>query len=260
MSYHLYIPPASEPVKTDSWGDVSFHLGGVNTRQLGRNVVLYRQEAAGERGSIALQFYKTDILVWHKNNTLAIATGGYYTKATCELLNRYLPPHFRCVPENGQFYIYAYANKYPMWEHMRVRLSNGTLCAGHEKMLIHARQMVSENAAMKKRITTYLAGLDLATLDRDMAGSPFCCMETTSGQTLSDAIRNHSHLLEHMQEDPPYYPFALLVAAFKEYQPDNWRTALPYWIDPRFGSVVYIRRVLGKYMKKRLLQGAVSYR
>lgn len=257
MTYHLYIPPYSETNHFASRDEVLQALGGLPDKQLGRNIYLFRD---GQLSSAdpCLRAYTTTVLRWTRDGDIVLNTGGWYTKATSEIMNRYLPPYFAIVPKDGQWYVQAYMHVYPMYEGMRLHIENGQLAAGHEIFWQEAQERVTENKRMKRQIATYLAGLDVSTLDRDMRGSPLCCMETTDGQTVADATNDHSHLLDHMHDDPPYYPFALLVAAFKERHPDNWQTALPYWTDPRYGNAVYVRRVLGKYMKKRLLRGAVS--
>lgn len=171
------------------------------SKKLARNTYLIRKED----GEFAVRYHDTEIIVWHKDHTATLNTGGWYTVTTKERINRWGP-------------VNVYAVKGVWMVNQRIFHDGMTFTEeGVEVTDRLFKEETNEEAKylhkerqLRKMISRYVKGFceDIKTKGLGFP-EPGDCLMCRLG-----ADGGVEHLLSHLQEH--YYVRSLLWLAFKE--------------------------------------------
>lgn len=216
-------------------------------RKVANNTWLERRDE-----DIALRLHETDVVTFHRDGTVTLSTGGWFTVTTKSRINDALPGHLRVCSERGRWFLYVYGTKHAAFnDGMRVDLDSGDVVSGgfpHDDLV----RQDAANADARKAIERYLRRITPERIIEafDNPGGD-CILCRWPG-------REHEadHLRQHVDED--YFMFTLALNAIKA---RGFRD--PYFCiqmirsDAERGKVdrYFLTASLRKYLRKALITG-----
>lgn len=187
-------------------------------------------------GSEAIRLHNTDVVTLLPDGKIQLNSGGWRTNTTKERINDYSPAR--------------------LWQNKGLWYVDGSLF--YDNMLIDkdgkligkkVKANDKEIDKMKKAITKFCA---LITKDNlpvpDSGDCWFCCLHTSEGQPMGEALKDNGHLLEHIKEG--YLHGSLLVNAMREagYKDEQIRLHYGMKLSDTF------KRAVRRYLQKRLIK------
>ena len=229
-------------------------LGKRDSRKVGNNTYVKRMV-----DGIAVRLHATDILFFHPNETVTMDVDGWHTPTTLNRLNQYLPAGVRVSSNRSVWYLSLPGGTVPYVDGAVISCLNGQMIEGLDEVEDRLTEL-EEDEEVRKAIDRYIRGYKdevVARLQEDTGRGDcmFCQFVVTNGPHKGKAMGDmgdNDHLLIHLEKK--YYMRSLVINALRE---DN--VGIIFKMDP-FGSGAWPeihRKAMRKYLKKRLLKGAV---
>jgi len=177
-----------------------------------------------DNGDLAVQLFSTEVVVYHKDGSITLDSGGYRTPTTKDRINRYSPVSI--IQNKGVWYV-ATLEGYPYKLDNVPLFEDGMTVDASGQPKVNKRAMREVQAKVKEvkiltaRIKRYakefVEALFKGKVPQPSSGDCwFCCMhDSKTGRPLGDAIKDQDHILNHMTQH--YYVPSLLVNASKMY-------------------------------------------
>ena len=218
---------------------------------------------------IGIRLHDTDVVVFDKDGSVTLDSGGWLTVTTKDRMNRYLGDRGRIGSDRGVWFIYDRS-----WE-KRIRYFDGIRIAADGTILnppdpaLEARKRDAE-VKMRKLIDRFVDGYMKQLAD----GMPVPSGGDCWGCSLM-GDRDDDHLLGHMTE--PYYVPTMIWNAMKARGYRDVQLTMGLFLDvkafeagtqrvrrewnsdqPDKSTLTDFRRALGKYLRKRLIPTVAS--
>ena len=221
----------------------------------------------------AVRLHNTDVVTFHRDGSVTLDSGGWLTVTTKDRMNRYLGDRGRVASDRGKWFIYDGS-----WE-KRIRYFDGIRIASDGTILnppdpkLEERKAEAE-AKMRKRVDRFMDGYIKALAE----GMPVpssgdcwgCGFQTEDGRAAGDIGLAGEHLLSHLTDR--YYVPSLIWNAMKERGYRDVNVTMSLFLDvkayeagtqrvrrewnsdqPDKRQLSEFRRILGKYLRKRLI-------
>jgi hypothetical protein len=228
-----------------SYEQAAVKLGNRDSRKLANHTYVQRR---GE--DIAVRLHATDVVLYHKDGTITLNSGGWRTPTTKARINAYIPG--RGLHQKNSLWYFSDGDIFE--DGIRIDQSGypfHSVISG-EGMPTRKAQIEAEMRMKKKRVKEYIDGfcehITQGKLTLPGGGDCwYCLMFEKAGQSSDDHIRNH------MSEEEKYYVPSLLFNAIKAKgfsQPEF--TFQMIMEDGKRGKLYWnVRRVLRDYLMKR---------
>jgi hypothetical protein len=251
-------------VSITSWfgADTVLHDGrNPNSRPIENNTRVNRR---GE--DIAVTLHDTDVVTYHTDGSVTLDSGGWLTVTTKDRMNRYLGDRGRVYSDRGKWFIYQCGDKVARFFDGITIAADGTILNPPDPAL-EVRKAEAEKK-MRKRIDTFVDGYMKLLADGMPVPSGGDCWGCSMFER--GGIADNGHLLDHLTEN--YYVPTLLWNAMKERGYPDVNTTMAIFLDykayeqgtmrvrreynsdqPDKSQLSEFRRILGKYLRKRLI-------
>lgn len=219
------------------------------TRKLANNTYLNRRGA-----DIAVTLHSTDVVTYHPDNTVTLATGGWQTVTTKDRINAYAP--FRVWSERGRWMVCARpmfgesSRTAPFLDGGRVTMAGVPADDATRAMVAAEEQAQRDKATWQRRVTKYVNGFRFPfsggdseeTIRQAIGGDCLICRPGWPAGS--------DHIVSHLAEN--YHVTSLVATAMRHagYRPDMFLLLAVGRGSNRPSALA--RRVLRKYLNKQL--------
>lgn len=213
--------------------------------------------------TIAVKLHDTDIVTHHRNGTIVLNAGTWYTATTRERMNEYTPVAIQVLTERGRWLLtYSIkANGLPNYDRTAPYVDGIELrslqvepgCYTVHSALDDAdrARQDAHNKQIERMISKYLRKLnpDFYTFEACALCLPLpWSKEWPVTRLVGEEMGDTQHLIEHMIEG--VYPRELIVHASKLVHPKGQRVSVPD----------LAKRDLRTYLRSALIVGPISIR
>lgn len=224
---------------------------------------------------IAIRLHDTDVVIFDKDGSVELNSGGWLTVTTKARMNEFLGERGNVWSERGKWYVGHWnGNKTRFFDGIRIA-ADGTILNPPDPAL--ERRKAEAEAKMRKRVDNYVNGYMKALAEgmpKPGAGDCWDCSMIVSsgpdkGKPLGD-LKDGDHLMSHLTER--YYVPTLLWNAMQArgyrdvsavmgayldieaWEQGTMRVRREWHSDKADRSTMSVfRTVLGKYLRKRLI-------
>lgn len=210
---------------------------------------------AERRGDdIAIRLHATDVVTFHRDGTITLNTGGWYTVTTKARINDYLPGGVALASIKGRWYLRYFNGRdmVPFNDGMRIDFDGRVVDGAPIPADVAAED--SENAAMRKAVERYLKRTKPEDIVRAFDNSGGDCILCNWPGREAEA----DHLRQHVDEQYVMASLTFNAVKARGYLHPEVIMSLIY-ADAQRGRVsLDYKSNLRKYLRKNLTVGAVA--
>lgn len=231
--------------------------GAVYSRKVARNTVLYRLAD----GTECVKYHDTVVVKKSPNGVITLDSGGFRTITTKERFFQF--GNIAITQKAGIWYM---RDGSAFYDGIQVMIDE--VGAGGYNVKYHVLSVPKQNdekavRAMKERIKRYALLITKDNLPEPDSGDCWHCQMVVAssnrpervGKTLGDAIKDHEHLLSHLEDG--YVHGSLIVNAMKEHGYGMQQIGF-FYHGARRGDTFFlkaIQKAVRRHFERRLLPG-----